>query len=292
MRRTAGRGVRRWALAAVVAFSLVGGPTWAQKGPPQIRFHGGEVMAHAVVSVYVIWYGLWRGTAYGDRAMGLVADFLQNLGGSPYHNINATYTDRGGKPVSHYLIYGGGVDDFYSHGETLSEADVQGIVADMLASDQLPPDSNGIYLVIGSSDVDAAGLCVAKVERCEFHRDAWLRGVHIKYAFIGYAARCPDVCVPRLNRTTSPNNDVGMDATISWIAHTISGTLTNPAGAGWYTDFKEDGLENSDLCINQFGPTYATANKARANMRLGTRDYLIQQNWVNASPGYCALTYP
>jgi len=28
-----------------------------------------------------------------------------------------------------------------------------------------------------------------------------------------------------------------------------------------------------------------------ANMTLGTRDYLIQQNWVNALGGYCDLSY-
>jgi hypothetical protein len=27
-------------------------------------------------------------------------------------------------------------------------------------------------------------------------------------------------------------------------------------------------------------------------MKLGSRDYLIQQNWVNASGGFCALKYP
>lgn len=29
----------------------------------------------------------------------------------------------------------------------------------------------------------------------------------------------------------------------------------------------------------------------RANMTLGPRDFLIQRNWVNASGGYCDLTY-
>ena len=37
--------------------------------------------------------------------------------------------------------------------------------------------------------------------------------------------------------------------------------------------------------------TYATANGSLANMKLGARDFLIQQNWVNASGGYCAKSY-
>ena len=35
--------------------------------------------------------------------------------------------------------------------------------------------------------------------------------------------------------------------------------------------------------------TYSV-NGALANMKLGTRDFLIQRNWVNASGGYCAMS--
>ena len=31
------------------------------------------------------------------------------------------------------------------------------------------------------------------------------------------------------------------------------------------------------------------ANGARANMKLGTRGFLVQQNWVNAGTGGCVL---
>ena len=41
---------------------------------------------------------------------------------------------------------------------------------------------------------------------------------------------------------------------------------------------------------NGGGATYTTANGATANMQLGTRDFLIQRNWVNASGGYCSLS--
>jgi len=50
--------------------------------------------------------------------------------------------------------------------------------------------------------------------------------------------------------------------------------------------------KNADKCAWTFGATYKTANGATANMNLGGSDYLIQQNWVNASGGYCALSYP
>ena len=34
------------------------------------------------------------------------------------------------------------------------------------------------------------------------------------------------------------------------------------------------------------------ANGAKFNMTLGSRQYLIQRNWVNAGGGYCATQYP
>ncbi len=43
--------------------------------------------------------------------------------------------------------------------------------------------------------------------------------------------------------------------------------------------------ENGDKCAWQWGSTYTAANGARANVRLGSRDFLLQTNWVNAGGG-------
>jgi len=56
----------------------------------------------------------------------------------------------------------------------------------------------------------------------------------------------------------------------------------------WYDS---RGMENADKCAWTFGATYAAKNGTMANMTLGLRDFLIQQNWVNASGGYCAKSY-
>ncbi len=53
-----------------------------------------------------------------------------------------------------------------------------------------------------------------------------------------------------------------------------------------------DGEENADKCAWMFGNTYTVGSTAAlANVRLGTRDFLLQQNWVNANGGYCSLSY-
>jgi hypothetical protein len=62
---------------------------------------------------------------------------------------------------------------------------------------------------------------------------------------------------------------------------------TDPDLNAWYD---RRGYENADKCAWTFGTTYSSGG-ADANVHLGSRDYLIQQNWVNASGGYCAMSY-
>ena len=56
--------------------------------------------------------------------------------------------------------------------------------------------------------------------------------------------------------------------------------------------YDRHGYKNGDKCAWTVGTTYTVANGSRANVKLGSRDYLIQQNWVNANGGYCAMHYP
>ena len=68
---------------------------------------------------------------------------------------------------------------------------------------------------------------------------------------------------------------------VAAVAARINETVTNPEADGW---FDAAGLENTDKCLlsrNPFGPTFATADGARANLRLGARNFLVPQNWVN-----------
>jgi hypothetical protein len=75
----------------------------------------------------------------------------------------------------------------------------------------------------------------------------------------------------------------------NFISHEAEEATTDPDGNGW---FDKAGQEAADKCAWTFGSTYTSSNGSRANMNLGGRDYLIQQNWVNANGGFCALTYP
>ena len=133
--------------------------------------------------------------------------------------------------------------------------------------------------------------------RCFFSRPARgvagiitapINGKDVKYGIVGDASsQCPRGCIETaLN--ASANNNPGADGMASVISHELSETITDPDVDAWYND----GLgENADRCAWKFGKEYTTPSGAPANMKLGTRNFLIQQNWVNAKGGYCSLSW-
>jgi len=239
-----------------------------------ISYHGGPVMTLGA-NVYYIWYGNW---AVSDPTAHTILDNLAiNIGGSPYFNINTTYYNGSGTHVPNRVFFGG--ETFVTNYKTsLSDADIQSIVAATS-----PTDTNGVYFVLTSQDVnETSGFCT---QYCGWHTHATINGKDIKYSFVGNAARCPSACAAQ---TTSPNGDAGADAMASVISHELEEAATDPDLNAWYDT---RGNENADKCAWTFGTTHTALNGSQYNMTLGALNYLIQRNWVNASGGYCALSY-
>ena len=88
-------------------------------GKPQggngISYHGGPVMTGTTL-VYYIWYGNWG----GNSANTILKNFAQNIGGSPYFNINTTYYNGSNDHVTNCVNYGGSTTDNYSRGTSLT----------------------------------------------------------------------------------------------------------------------------------------------------------------------------
>lgn len=262
------------------------------KTDSRILYHDGLVLV-GPTDVYFIWYGCWNNTCgqYGDLAsQTIMTDFMSNLGGSPYAVILTMYPDVDGHKPSGAMFFGGAAFDSYSRGFELTAADIQGIIADQLTNRRLPQDPNGIYVVLASADVSSptTGFCVASA--LPHHGVGEALGSEFRYAFIGNPVRCPSVAAPQFfvngTQLPTPNGSLAADTMASTLAHLISTTVTDPRGTAWFDRY---GLENADKCDGQFGSTYSTANGARANVKLGQRDYLIQQNWVNDRKGRCAM---
>lgn len=248
----------------------------------QIQYHGGNVMTNAAgINVYIIWYGNWS----GNTATTIVPEFLSHEGGSPYFNIQTTYYDAANKHIVNKITLGGQTNDNYSQGTSLSDAKIKTIVTTAIKNKSLPKDTNGVYFVLTSKDVnETSGFCS---QYCGWHTSGTITKVDIKYSFVGDAARCISSCAAQ---STSPNNNPGADGMLSVIAHELEEAATDPdPGSGWTFS---SGNENADQCAWTFGTEYTAANGSKANMKINGFDYLIQQNWIQASAGKCALAYP
>jgi hypothetical protein len=243
-----------------------------------ISYHGGPLIVGGV-NAYLIWYGNWS----GNTATTIISDFLISEGGSPYFNINTTYYNAGGTKALNQVSFAGSTSDNYSQGTSLSDAQIQTIVSSAINSGSLPMDPKGVYFVLTSADVnESSGFCT---QYCGWHTHGTIAGTDIKYSFVGNPDRCPSACEAQ---PTSPNGNSGADGMVSIIAHELEEAVTDPDLNAW---FDSRGAENADKCAWTFGATKTASNGSKYNVTLGARNYLIQQNWVNAGSGYCAISY-
>jgi hypothetical protein len=243
-----------------------------------ISYHGGPVFTTAV-NVYLIWYGNWS----GDTATAILPQLVTGLSGSPYYRINTTYYDGAKRHVPNVVTLAGQTNDPYSQGATnLSDGSINTVVTSAISSGALPKDPNGLYFVLTSTDVTKSGFLTSY---CGWHTHATIGGADIKYSFVGNPGT-NGACSAQTS--VSPNNNVGADAMASVVTHELEETATDPDLNAWWD---QRGYENADKCAWTFGTTYKVSNGSVANLTLGGLNFLIQRNWVNASGGYCALSY-
>jgi hypothetical protein len=271
-----------------VAVTLCALPAFAQNAPAnqkdnlktdsKMAYHNGPIVT-GIPGVYLIWYGTWDNNADNTAVQFILTDFVSNVGGSPYFQINAMYPDGFGGAPSGALLYAGAVIDRYSRGLELTASDMAGIVEDKLVTGQLPFDPSGIYVVLASADVSSSSTGFCTPTALPHHGTGIALGTQFRYAFLGNPNRCPSVAAPQFFsggvQLPTPNQNLAADAMASTLAQLLSRVITNPTGGAWFDRY---GLENAAKCVGQFGPTYSTPNGARANLKLGQYDYLIQQN--------------
>ncbi len=243
-----------------------------------ISYHGGPVIL-GTTNVYYIWYGNWS----GNTANTILTNLASSIGGSRYFNINTTYYNGAGTHISNAVHYAGSTTDSGSQGSNLTDAAVQNVVSSAISSGRLPKDTNAVYFVLTSADVnETSGFCT---QYCGWHTNGTISGSDIKYSFVGNPDRCPSACEAQ---STSPNGNAGADGMASIIAHELEEAVTDPDLNAWYDS---RGYENADKCAWTFGTTYTASNGSSYNVILGGMEYLIQRNWVNASGGYCSMSY-
>lgn len=265
-----------------------------------INYNGGPVMNP--VNLYFILYGNWSGQDSTGPA--ILERWAQTIAPSSYFAINTTYGDSTGNSVPNAVTFKGVYTDTGSLGTNLSDASIGQLTTNAINSGQFGtagvPDPNGLYMVLTAPGVgESSGFLT---QYCGWH---WSGSFYdgavqegyiysgttvVKFAFIGNAAGPSfGACAVQSN---SPNGDAGADAMISVMAHELSETATDPEGNAWYVvGGPTNGEEMADLCAWNFGTTFAAPNGSAANVTLSGYNYLMQQLWLNANGGKCALSY-
>jgi hypothetical protein len=248
-----------------------------------INYHGGPVLH--TINVYYIWYGNWTGL--DPTGHNILTDFARNDGGSPYFAINTTYGDTLGDVPD--VVTFSGETTVAGTSTALSDSDIANIVGVGLGQFGGIPDTNGVYFVLTAPGINETSGFLTQY--CGWHTNGtFTNGTtnwDIKYAFVGNAAG-PNLGNCAWQTANSPNGDPGADAMVSVVAHELEESATDPDLNAWYDSAGE---ENADKCAWTFGTTYNPGNGSLANMKLGARDFLIQQNWLNAQGGKCVLSY-
>ena len=260
-------------------------------GGTGIFYHGGPIIyATKVAAIYWSSATIYNGgPAPGTKGTGaqdgsLIGFFLRNLGGSRYFNINTTYFDGTGAHVQNSVTYTQFWADANGPSGTVSDAQVQQEVLNGFASGALTFDPSTLYAVFSGPGVNLGGGF--GTQYCAYHGHFSSSLGDVKYAVMPYDWSDPVGCAAISG--SGPNGDAAADAEVNTLAHETEETTTDEDLNAWYD---RRGFENADKCAWTFGATYTTANGSTANMNLGGRDFLVQQNWVNAGSGGCLLSW-
>jgi len=270
-----------------------------------INYHGGPVFQSGTNVVAIYWAGgpIYNGgpaagsTGTGAADGSVVGAFLRGLGGSPYFNINSTYTDGSGRAIANsvtYVGYWANNANVPANGQTVTDADMANMLAAGFASGKLHYQANTLYAIFTAGTVNLGGGF--GTQYCAYHTHATVAtdqgSQTVLYAAMPYDWAYPSGC-SAVTSATAPNNDPAADAEVNTLAHETEETTTDEMGNAWYD---RRGYENADKCAWNFG-TETTGHGSLNpngvwNITVGGADYLVQQNWVNAGSGGCLQHWP
>jgi hypothetical protein len=258
-----------------------------------ISYHGGPVLLTGTNVAAIYWAGstIYNGgpapntTGAGADDGSLIGAFMRGLGGSPYFNINTTYTDGSGNPIASIVNY----TQFWANGsfnvpsgtQTVSDGQMVAMLQYAFDNGKLTYDPSTLYNIFTAGKVNLGGGFGTQYCAYHYHGTVTINGSArtVLYSAMPYDYAYPSSC--SANLAVWPNGDAGADAEVNTLAHEIEETTTDLMGNAWYD---RRGYENADKCAWQFGTTFTTAG-AKWNVVVGGRNWLVQMNW--AAGGGC-----
>lgn len=259
-------------------------------------YHGGPVMQAGTKVAAVYWSASTiypGGPTAGNNGAGsgdgsLVGYFMSNIGGTPYFGINSSYTDGNNQAIANSVSYtqywANNSFNVPAGSQSVSDAQILAMLQYGFNNSKLTFDANTLYAVFTAGSVNLGGGFGTQYCAYHTHGTVVVGGISktVLYAAMPYNDAYPGACT---NGTAPPNGDAGADAEVNTLVHEIEETTTDMMANAW---FDRRGYENADKCAWTWGTTYSSGGGV-ANVHVGTKDFLIQQNWKNSGSGGCAL---
>lgn len=269
-------------------------------GGSGISYHGGPVLQAGTNVAAIYWAAspiYVSGPAAGTSGAGstdgsLIGTFLRGIGGSPYYNINHSYKDGSGAAIVNsvsYTQYWANNASVPAAGASVSDAQMISMLQSGFDSGKLTYNASTVYAIFTAGTVNLGGGFGSQYCAYHTHATVTVGGVAkiALYAAMPYNYAYPSACTSGL-ATANGSLDMGADYEVNTLVHEIEETTTDMMGNAWYDT---RGYENADKCAWTWGTTYTTAAGGKANINVGGKNFLVQQNWVNAGTGGCVLSF-
>jgi hypothetical protein len=272
----ASASMRAYTASAASARACGGQPCPGSTAPTTpLEYFGGPLLSGAALTsagggptVYVIWYGNWDQNNGSDTPDGqqIVYDFLYGVSlgpystyGSPYYSINSTLSTNG-YALNGKIAYGGSSSVGYLYGTPVRADDpnkgLMAIVSYTICGASpplLPDDPNGIYLIIGSSDVDSTSSCCGSYGNgfCGLYGPGAPGGVCGNTRVVMWEQNAGATGLKCKPQQVGPNGNSGVDAMLSTLAHDLADASNNGFANGWETASGAD--SGNDGCNWTYG---------------------------------------
>ena len=207
-------------------------------------------------------------------------------GGHRRHTKSATYTDGSGNQIANvgnYARYWANNANVPANGQSVSDAQMVAMLQSGFDSGALTYDASTLYAIFSAGTVNLGGGFGTQYCAYHTHGTVTINGVtqSVLYAAMPYNYAYPSGCTSGL---TAPNGDPAADAEVNALAHETEETTTDMMGTAWYD---RRGYENADKCAWKWGTTSTTSSGGVWNITVGSKDFLVQMNWVNQGSGGC-----
>jgi hypothetical protein len=257
-----------------------------------LQYLQGPVMdtAGKYVDVYLIFYGDFSPPAE-SLLIPYMKDLVSGLSNSAYYATLRSYHGRSGAHLGNVLYLSNNrvvaASSKYG-GNSPSYTQLQQLVHDS-AVGWGGPDGRGIYIVFAgfNQQPPSSDYCdtSSSGHTCGEHNHFVQSNHLVKWVYVPSSTTCLAVqgCTgkPNVERGQSPNGDV-IDAAATAVVHEIAETMTDPDSGDLFAWIDDDGKEEADKCIHNFGHK-VDAGGYWWNTNLGGHQWLLQDHWLVGS---------